>query len=149
MLTPKSFRLLICVLLSVLGCGHDQRTGQQPSSIEEFRQAGQSRALSDLAAGNAGIYVFRQVATDERDPETGLPLRDAGSDAVSPDKAAFVQGYNQAVSAVARLRRPASTESSLGQANKRVPYSFSANKRLPDDQAKIEAPSLDGRWQGL
>jgi hypothetical protein len=77
------------------GCAADR--GQSAGDIERQRTAGIEAANTDWCCGDGGIYVFRLVAPGETDPATGLPVRDAGTDAVSPAWAAWVTAYNAAI----------------------------------------------------
>ncbi len=82
--------LVVCV-----GCAAEQ--GQSSNEIAQSRAAGAAVAEIDWKCKDAGIYVFRQVAAGERDRVSGLPLRDGGTDAVAPARAAWVSGYNLAI----------------------------------------------------
>ena len=75
--------------------GSDSGTRNEPL-IRSVRNA-RAMAARDVQSNTAVIYVFRSVGEAERDAETGVPVRDAGTDAVAPDRAAFVEAYNQTV----------------------------------------------------
>ena len=82
--------LVVCV-----GCAANQ--GQSSNEVAQSRAEAAAVAEMDWKCNDAGIYVFRQVAAGERDLASGLPLRDGGSDAASPAKAAWVSTYNLAI----------------------------------------------------
>lgn len=91
-------RTLAGTLLALVFCiGCASRQAQSSDEIVQNRARGAAVAEIDWKCNDAGIYVFRQVAAGERDTASGLPLRDGGSDAVSPVKAAWVSGYNVAI----------------------------------------------------
>jgi hypothetical protein len=87
----------ICAAIAMSGCGHED-TGRPQTPVQHQYELGRQAAVADLKSDNAVVYVFRSVKEGEHDPGTGLPVRDAGSDAVSPENAAFFAGYNAAVS---------------------------------------------------
>ena len=102
MIMSKILRPLALLLISVAAsCTQDGKT--QAGSREGIQSAylgGVRAALNDCHNQNAAILVHRAVKPGETDPQTGLPLRDAGID-IDPMRSAFSEGYNATISAVA------------------------------------------------
>ena len=96
---PSSRRWIpgICasVLLITTGCSPNS----SQTTAEKTFHAGELQAQQDIRGNRAVYYVYRSVAEGETYPDTAVPLRDGGSDAVAPDRAAFIAGYNSVVSA--------------------------------------------------
>lgn len=58
---------------------------------------GQDSAETDIREGCPVFYVYRPVSAGEKYPGSPIELRDAGSDAVSPEREAFIAGYNSII----------------------------------------------------
>jgi hypothetical protein len=135
-----AMHLVLCV-----GCGPGQK--QSLTEIEQQRFDGAAAAKADWDRKDAGIYVFRQVAPGERDPATGLPLRDAGTDVVPPGKAAWVASYNAAVRQYLAAESRADAVQQMGRWSWNSRYGIRVSVAVPGGEivdAKVIEYAQDG-----
>ena len=141
----KSFRLLPLLLLAIAAsCVSEPAPKPKPSpignSVEGAYLRGVQAALDDTRNHVAAIRVLRAVKPGEVDRDTGLPVRDAGSDARDPAWAAFDQGYNETLYALASAKPKQPVQ--ISQADIGEPIVVAIHSSLPqeltDDDGEFE-----------
>ena len=132
---------LILLIAAASSCVSEPAAKTLPhDTINSSYLGGVRAALADSRNHVAAIRVYRPVQPNETDPQTGLPVRDAGTDAADPARAAFNEGYNATITAIAssQTQQPSVTPSAKRDDAFVVTIHWEFPRDLTDDDSEFE-----------